>query len=277
MRHQHFLKTMMAVLVAMTMPLPAMSQMDILGDYDYDGRVNVSDVTALISYVLTGSWDDMPQVESETVLVNGVPLVMVHVEGGSFTVDEVTYNVPGFWIGQTEVTNALYKAVMEPSSAAGGSETAQSSVSYNQWLSFITALCQQTGMEFRLPKLSEWRFAALGGNRSSGYTYPGSDNHMKVAWSKNNPPNPYGYEPSSAKKVAQLKCNELGLYDMGGNVGEFCTSGSDVYYCGGSFKVAGEQCVYTNAIKHPNGMWNTKYAFMGVRLVLPEEALPLGK
>ena len=75
-------------------------------------QVYYDDVTALINYILTDQWNDTPEALTRTVSVNGVDYVMVHVEGGSYTLGEATYTVQGFWIGQTEVTNALWRAVM---------------------------------------------------------------------------------------------------------------------------------------------------------------------
>ena len=262
-------------LCAALLPLCAWSQNDIRADFTYDGKADISDVTFLIHYILTGEWDDVPEVETRTVTVNGTPFVMVHVEGGSFTIDDATYNVPGFWIGQTEVTNIQWAAVTGSDKGRGSTLSAyighpKYNVTFNEWRDFITTLNGLTGLEFRLPRLSEWRFAAHGGNRTQGFTYPGSDNHAKVAWSSEITPN------MVPQPVATLKCNELALYDMGGNVAEFCSNNAgDVFYtCGGSFRDTGDQCVYTKTTNYASGMWNMRYEHLGLRLALPEDAFP---
>ena len=164
---------------------------------------------------------------------------------------------------QTEVTSGLWKAVMGSSTIPASKPMCD--VSINQCEEFISQLGSLTGKPFRLPRVTEWRFAALGGNKSQGYRYPGSDNHKKVAWSSEIT---RGINP-----VATLKCNELCLYDMGGNVAEFCTNNSGEYYytCGGSFKDIGEYCLAGRAEQ----IWNktAHYGFYGLRLALPEEAL----
>ena len=265
MKKNTILQCAALLLMAVMMPLQAVSQTDRRGDCDYDGRFDVADVTALIGYILSEQWVDVPQALTRSVTVNGVDYVMLHVDGGTYTMGEATYTVQGFWIGQTEVTSQQWKAVTGSSTIPANKPICAMSI--NQINEYLTQLNQITGLPFRLAKLTEWRFAALGGNKSQGYRYPGSDNHKKVAWSKEIT---RGINP-----VASLKCNELGLYDMGGNVAEYCTdsSGNNYYVCGGSYFDIGENC--TVGYTQQRYGKDEHYGFHGLRVVLPEDALNL--
>ena len=123
----------------------------------------------------------------------------------------------GYYIGQTEVTQALWEAVMEnnPSHFKGLRKPVES-VSWNDCQEFISKLNSLTGKRFRLPTEAEWEFAARGGNNSRGYKYGGGSNLDDVAWYKEN-------SGSRTHDVGTKLANELGLYDMNGNVLEWCS------------------------------------------------------
>jgi formylglycine-generating enzyme required for sulfatase activity len=162
--------------------------------------------------------------------VNGVKFKMIAVEGGSFMMgatpgqgDDARENekpahkvtVDDFLIGETEVTQELWFAVMgnNPSHFKKEGNYPVENVSWNDVLWFIKELNEITGQHFRLPYESEWEYAARGGKKSTDKKYSGSDDVDEVAWYAKN-------ANKSTHAVASKKANELGLYDMSGNVFE---------------------------------------------------------
>ncbi len=155
---------------------------------------------------------------------------MVHVEGGSFTMgctpeqgdkwggcdsDQFPVHrvrVSSFEIGKYEVTQELWEAVMgqNPSRFKDCLQCPVESVSWEDVQAFVRKLNERTGEQYRLPTEAEWEYAARGGQQSRGYRYAGSDNLSAVAW----------YNASKTHSVGQKQPNELGLYDMSGNVWE---------------------------------------------------------
>lgn len=170
---------------------------------------------------------DPQPVAVQTVMVNGTSFQMILVEGGTFTMgsgikNETLHEVKlsSFYIGQTEVTQELWQAVTgsNPSELKGNKRPVET-VSWNDCQTFITKLNALTGKKFRLPTEAEWEYAARGGKLSKGYTYSGSNNLDEVAWSgvlASDDPN-YGTHDVGTKAP-----NELGIYDMTGNVYEWC-------------------------------------------------------
>ena len=165
-----------------------------------------------------------------TYTVNGVSFNMVQVDGGTFTMGATAeQEKPGdsekpahqvtlssYMIGETEVTQELWQAVMgsNPSNVKGAKHPVEH-VSWNDCQEFIKKLNQKTGARFRLPTEAEWEFAARGGNRSKKTQYAGGSNLGSVAWFGGN-------SGGTTHDVATKSPNELGLYDMSGNVWEWC-------------------------------------------------------
>lgn len=118
-----------------------------------------------------------------------------------------------FLIGETEVTESLYKTINGSSSS---SQLPISNISYSNVLSFIEKVNNETKLNFALPSADQWKYAAKGGNKTQGYTYCGSNTPGDVAW--------YSANTSSKQNVKTKAPNELGIYDMSGNVAEFVST-----------------------------------------------------
>lgn len=159
--------------------------------------------------------------------VNGVTFKMIYVEGGTFTLGEggkssnqPQVTVSSFRMGETEVTQALWEAVMgdillNPSHHKGENLPVDR-VSWYNCQEFISKLNELTGKTFRLPTEAEWEYAARGGKYLSNYTYAGSNYIDEVAWYSKN-------SDSKSHPVKSKRPNALGLYDMSGNVEEWCS------------------------------------------------------
>ena len=232
-------------LMMLAIPFSTAADDFLRGDCNEDGKVSITDVTCLINYLLSGSWDvtpDDPQSETVTYVLNGIEINMVHVEGGTFTMgasgtdteaadDEFPAHIvtlSDYYICTTEVTQQLWRAVMSsnPSNHTGNPLCPVERVSWNDCQTFIAQLNDITGMSFRLPTEAEWEFAARGGNKSNGYKYAGSNDVNEVAWFWDSTLG----ASNMTRPVATKLPNELGLYDMSGNVYEWCSDWYDNYY-----------------------------------------------
>ena len=218
---------------------------------------------------------------------------MMHVEGGTFTMGatsemETPYDdekpshqvtLSSYYIGETEVTQALWKAVMgrNPSDFKGDDLPVEQ-VSWNDCQTFISKLNALTGKNFRLPTEAEWEFAARGGNQSRHTQYSGSSRFDDVAW----------YEDNSDDKPHPVKTkqpNELGIYNMSGNVWEWCqdwngdyssnaqtnptgaSSGAQRVIRGGSWSYPPSSC---RSLNRDYCAPEDSYSDLGLRLVLSQ-------
>lgn len=189
-------------------------------------------------YSFTTSASSAP-VPTMSVEVNGITIELVKVEGGTFKMgatpelielgpndaDELPAHdvtLDSYYIGKYEVTQALWIEIMgsNPSQMIKNNDCPVDGMTHLQCLEFIEKLNERTGMQFALPTEAQWEYAARGGNRSKGYLYSGSNDATEVGWVMENMTD-MGQHPGGQKAP-----NELGIYDMTGNVMEWC---SDYY------------------------------------------------
>ena len=228
-----------------------------------------------------------------TITVKGQKIEMVAVEGGTFSMGATaeqaseadSYEKPvhsvtlsDFYICKYEVTQELWKAIMgsNPSRFSGDNLPAEQ-ISWVDCQKFIAKLNELTKREFRLPTESEWEYAARGGKKSKGYKYAGSNNVDNVAWYESNC-------GTSTHKVGSKASNELGLYDMSGNVWEWCqdlygqypsepqtnpsgpSSGTIRIFRGGGVFAPATQC---RVAKRAGNSDDYSHYNLGLRLALP--------
>ena len=210
---------------------------------DYSGSFVVNSLSRRVNITLQEVQDAIYKPKLKTFKVKGVSFDMVWVEGGTFRMGATpeqgsdanraekphSVTLSGYYIGKTQVTQALWKAVMgcNPSYFKGDNLPVEQ-VSWYDCQEFILKLNSLTGQNFQLPTEEKWEFACRGGNESLGYKYSGSNYIGNVAWYDDNSGRKTWFGGISGRKthpVATKSPNELGIYDMSGNVCEWCGFG----------------------------------------------------
>ena len=258
-------------------------------DINKDGKVDIKDVTAAVDNLINGG--DEQEGSENVITVNGVSFTMIPVEGGTFRMGAVitapgayTFEKPDhdvtlsdYKIGQVEVTQELWAAVMgnNPSRFKGDQHPVEQ-VSWDDCQAFIAKLNELTGMNFRLPTEAEWEYAAHGGNKRQGTMFSGGANCPDVAWCSTN-------AGDTTHPVGQKQANELGLYDMSGNVNEWCNdfyaryttaaqtdpqgpiAGTGMVYRGGAYNEGARLCRITSRSSQLSGYRSSR---IGLRLAM---------
>lgn len=226
------------------------------------------------------------ELEKRTINVGEVSFTMVKVEAGTFVAGSgedgsARHHITltdDYYIGETEVTQALWMAVMgdNPSEFKDNkvmgfikkklksnnkyANYPVENVSWNDCQAFIERLNAMTGLNFRLPTEAEWEYAARGGNRTFNHSYCGGNNVQEVAWFLEN-------SERSTHPVGGKAPNELGLYDMGGNVAEWC---ANYIYAYPSTRETNPQGPETGSIRaYRGGSWHSDASYCGFSLYRP--------
>ena len=248
---------------------------------------NPADVSTTVSTVSV-SPVQVPAVPSNTIsddvitipVKDGICIEMVKVEAGTFMmgatsemknpyddekpVHQVTLT-NDYYMGKYEVTQALWQAVMgsNPSNFKGDNLPVEE-VSWNDCQEFISKLNSLTGRKFRLPTEAEWEYAARGGKKSRSYQYSGSSNISDVAW----------YDGNSVNKthpVGTKQANELGIYDMTGNVWEWCSDWYGFYSSSSQTNPTGADSGSSRVFRGGSWYGNARYCRLSFRDCTPPD------
>ena len=245
-------------------------------------RVNQQAEVNLSQPTITNQVTSSVASNSNTISISvkdGVSIDMVKVEAGTFMmgatsemdldigekpVHQVTLT-NDYYMGKYEVTQALWQAVMgsNPSNFKGDNLPVEE-VSWNDCQEFISKLNSLTGRKFRLPTEAEWEYAARGGKKSRSYQYSGSSNISDVAW----------YDGNSVNKthpVGTKQANELGIYDMTGNVWEWCSDWYGFYSSSSQTNPTGADSGSSRVFRGGSWYGNARYCRLSFRDCTPPD------
>lgn len=219
--------------------------------------------------------------ESETAnsisipVKDGINIEMIKVEAGMFMMgatkevkEPYKIELPAhevlltedYYIGKYEVTQALWNVVMDSKySTNDGDLLPKNYVSWNDCQEFIEKLNKITGLKFRLPTEAEWEYAARGGKKSKRYLYSGSNNVLDVAW----------YDGNSSNKrhpVGTKQANELGIFDMGGNVSEWCQDLWGLYQNDSQINPLGSSAGTKHVLRGGNYFFDIRICYLSYRM-----------
>lgn len=219
--------------------------------------------------------------ESETAnsisipVKDGINIEMIKVEAGTFMMgatkevkEPYKIELPAhevlltedYYIGKYEVTQALWDVVMDSKhSTNDGDLLPKNYVSWNDCQEFIEKLNKITGLKFRLPTEAEWEYAARGGKKSKRYLYSGSNNVLDVAW----------YDGNSSNKrhpVGTKQANELGIFDMGGNVSEWCQDLWGQYQNDSQINPLGSSAGTKHVLRGGNYFFDIRICYLSYRM-----------
>lgn len=219
--------------------------------------------------------------ESETAnsisipVKDGINIEMIKVEAGTFMMgatkevkEPYKIELPAhevlltedYYIGKYEVTQALWNVVMDSKySTNDGDLLPKNYVSWNDCQEFIEKLNKITGLKFRLPTEAEWEYAARGGKKSKRYLYSGSNNVLDVAW----------YDGNSSNKrhpVGTKQANELGIFDMGGNVSEWCQDLWGQYQNDSQISPLGSSAGTKHVLRGGNYFFDIRICYLSYRM-----------
>lgn len=219
--------------------------------------------------------------ESETAnsisipVKDGINIEMIKVEAGTFMMgatkevkEPYKIELPAhevlltedYYIGKYEVTQALWNVVMDSKhSTNDGDLLPKNYVSWNDCQEFIEKLNKITGLKFRLPTEAEWEYAARGGKKSKRYLYSGSNNVLDVAW----------YDGNSSNKrhpVGTKQANELGIFDMGGNISEWCQDLWGQYQNDSQINPLGSSAGTKHVLRGGNYFFDIRICYLSYRM-----------
>lgn len=245
-------------------------------------KITIPDSLQLLHFEVNGVEFDMQRVEGGVFVMGGTR--EQHRENIASDLPAHTVSLDAYYIASTEVTQALWQAVMHEWCVSDEWHTPNHPITDVNWYdcqNFVKRLDSITGMPFRLPTEAEWEFAARGGNKSKGFRYAGGNVVNEVSWGLNNA----GFRTHS---VGCRKANELGLHDMTGNVSEWCSDWYGRYYLGtepnpkgameGTLKVVRggsfdncEDNSYLSRREYYNPEQTMNYCGLRLALTLPDE------